>query len=56
MGAMSFEGEYVQDTSKSDGQYRKPASNARLVAALEKQGLEFEFTPFKEGVSAHVLV
>ncbi|WOO80175.1 GDP-L-fucose synthase [Vanrija pseudolonga] len=54
MTAMSYEGEYVQDTSKSDGQYRKPASNAKLVAELAKQGLEFEFTPFQEALQESV--
>lgn len=34
------------DTSKADGQYRKPASNAKL---LELTG-GFEFTPFHEAL------
>jgi hypothetical protein len=33
------------DTTRSDGQFRKPASNKRL---LELMG-GFEFTPFQEG-------
>ena len=33
------------DPSKADGQYRKTASNAKLM----KQIPDFEFTPFEEG-------
>ncbi|RSH82205.1 hypothetical protein EHS25_006138 [Saitozyma podzolica] len=40
--AIGFQGDYRFDTSKADGQFRKPASNAKL---LEKLG-DFEFTPF----------
>jgi GDP-L-fucose synthase len=33
------------DTTKADGQHRKPASNAKLLALLP----DFEFTPFETG-------
>ncbi|OBZ66782.1 GDP-L-fucose synthase [Grifola frondosa] len=48
--AMDFTGEYVFDTTKSDGQFRKPASNKRL---LELMG-GFEFTPFEEALNSTV--
>ena len=35
------------DTTKADGQYKKTASNAKLVKYLP----EFVFTPFEEGQS-----
>jgi len=44
--AMNFKGEIVCDTSKSDGQYKKTASNFKLRKYLP----EFEFTPFKEAM------
>lgn len=34
------------DTSKSDGQYRKPASNDKLMNLLP----DFKFTPFRQGM------
>ncbi len=43
--ALKFKGEYTFDTSKADGQFRKPASNKKL---LELTG-GFEFTPFEQG-------
>ncbi|KAL1412058.1 hypothetical protein Q8F55_003055 [Vanrija albida] len=52
--ALGFEGEYVQDASRPDGQYRKPASNAKLVGLLEDQGLVFEFTPFEQALQESV--
>ena len=33
----------------ADGQFRKPASNAKLAGLLEKSGVKFEFTPFETG-------
>ena len=36
------------DTSKADGQFRKPASNKRLVSLI---GPDFRFTPFEQGES-----
>ena len=43
--AMDFKGEVVQDTSKSDGQFKKTASNAKLRKYLP----DFKFTPIKQG-------
>ncbi|KDQ50973.1 hypothetical protein JAAARDRAFT_164231 [Jaapia argillacea MUCL 33604] len=40
--AMGFKGEYTFDTTRADGQYRKPASNAKLLKLMGG----FEFTPF----------
>ncbi|CAG0890908.1 unnamed protein product [Cyprideis torosa] len=44
--AMEFSGEIIQDTSKSDGQFKKTASNAKLRKYLP----DFTFTPFKEAI------
>ncbi|KAL5009701.1 hypothetical protein ScPMuIL_012006 [Solemya velum] len=44
---MEFKGEVVLDTSKSDGQFKKTASNAKL----RKYRPDFKFTPFKEEYS-----
>lgn len=35
------------DTSKADGQFRKPASNKKLLSLIG----DFKFTPFHEGAS-----
>lgn len=42
---MEFKGEVVYDKSKSDGQFKKTASNAKLRKYLP----EFKFTPMKQG-------
>ncbi|KAF6101526.1 hypothetical protein HJG60_019683 [Phyllostomus discolor] len=44
--AMDFRGEITFDTTKSDGQFKKTASNRKLRAYLP----EFRFTPFKQAV------
>ena len=44
--AMEFKGEVVFDTTKSDGQFKKTASNLKLRSYLP----EFHFTPFKEAI------
>ncbi|XP_075405294.1 GDP-L-fucose synthase isoform X6 [Tenrec ecaudatus] len=44
--AMDFHGEVIFDTSKSDGQFKKTASNGKLRAHLP----DFQFTPFKQAV------
>lgn len=44
--AMDFKGKVVQDTSKSDGQFKKTASNAKLRKYLP----DFKFTPFDKAV------
>ncbi|KAI0791452.1 hypothetical protein BC629DRAFT_1509653 [Irpex lacteus] len=48
--ALKFKGEYTFDTSKADGQFRKPASNKKL---LELTG-GFEFTPFEQALDETV--
>ncbi|CAG8709382.1 327_t:CDS:2, partial [Acaulospora morrowiae] len=40
--ALNFEGNYSFDTSKADGQYKKTASNEKLLRYLP----DFKFTPF----------
>eukprot|EP00474_Spongospora_subterranea_P008938 CRZ09396.1 hypothetical protein [Spongospora subterranea] len=49
--AMEFKGEVVFDTSKSDGQYKKTASNAKLKSLLSKP---FVFTPMSTGLETTV--
>ncbi|XP_052604013.1 GDP-L-fucose synthase isoform X1 [Peromyscus californicus insignis] len=44
--AMDFRGEVTFDSTKSDGQYKKTASNGKLRAYLP----DFRFTPFKQAV------
>ncbi|XP_015994716.2 GDP-L-fucose synthase isoform X1 [Rousettus aegyptiacus] len=44
--AMDFHGDITFDTSKSDGQFKKTASNGKLRAYLP----DFRFTPFKQAV------
>jgi len=46
--AMNFEGKVVFDTTKSDGQYKKTASNKKLKALYP----DFAFTPMEEGIKA----
>lgn len=50
--AVGFEGDYSFDTSKADGQYRKPASNKKLLDLMGG----FEFTPFEKGKLRSFLV
>jgi len=47
---MDFKGEYKWDTSKADGQFKKTASNAKLVKYLP----DFEFTPFEQAMRESV--
>ncbi|KAI0305358.1 GDP-L-fucose synthetase [Multifurca ochricompacta] len=44
VAAIGFKGEYRFDPSRADGQFRKPASNQKLLSLL---GNKFEFTPFE---------
>ena len=44
---MDFKGVYVWDPTKADGQFRKPASNRKLLNLIGG----FEFTPFQQGMS-----
>ena len=41
---MNFEGKIIFDTTKSDGQYKKTASNKKL----QSLNPEFKFTPIQE--------
>ena len=43
--AMRLKGEYVFDTTQAEGQFRKPASNKKLISLIG----EFQFTRFDEG-------
>ncbi|KAF8495163.1 epimerase-domain-containing protein [Russula emetica] len=55
--AFDFKGEVRFDTSKSDGQYRKPASNEKLIRLMRetsKDNEEFKFTPFEQGLKESV--
>ena len=45
--AFNFKGNIVFDTSKSDGQYKKTASNKKLMSYLPN----FRFTPLSEALA-----
>ncbi|KAG8867925.1 hypothetical protein FRB97_002891 [Tulasnella sp. 331] len=48
--AVGFDGNYSFDTSRADGQFRKPASNAKLLKLIG----DFKFTPFEEALDETV--
>jgi len=48
--ALDFQGEYLFDSTRADGQFRKPASNAKLLGLIG----EFKFTPFEQALDATV--
>ncbi|BGP57861.1 hypothetical protein JCM8202_000459 [Rhodotorula sphaerocarpa] len=48
--AVGFEGEVTWDSSKADGQYKKTASNEKLMKYLP----DFKFTPFDEALKESV--
>jgi len=48
--AYKFSGEWKYDTTRSDGQYKKTASNDKLIKYLP----EFKFTPFDEAIQKTV--
>ncbi|KAJ3507493.1 hypothetical protein NMY22_g16911 [Coprinellus aureogranulatus] len=48
--ALDFKGDYTFDTSRADGQFRKPASNKKLLGLMGG----FEFTPFTEALDLTV--
>ncbi|KAK8728958.1 hypothetical protein OTU49_008898, partial [Cherax quadricarinatus] len=48
--AFDFKGEVIYDTSKSDGQFKKTASNDKLKKYLP----DFEFTPIRQGIKETV--
>uniref|UniRef100_A0A6Q2XFQ6 GDP-L-fucose synthase n=1 Tax=Esox lucius TaxID=8010 RepID=A0A6Q2XFQ6_ESOLU len=45
--SLGFKGQVTYDTTKADGQFKKTASNAKLMRYLPN----FTFTPFKQGVT-----
>ncbi|KAF8726482.1 hypothetical protein AX14_007829 [Amanita brunnescens Koide BX004] len=48
--AVGFEGNYTFDTSRADGQFRKPASNKKILSLMGG----FQFTPFNEALDETV--
>jgi GDP-L-fucose synthase len=48
--ALDFKGEYKFDATRSDGQFRKPASNEKLLKLMGG----FEFTPFEQALQSTV--
>ena len=38
------------DTTKADGQYKKTASNEKLMRLLRETNSDFAFTPLEEGI------
>lgn len=44
---MGFEGKVIFDTSKPDGQFRKPTDNSNLLKVI---GTDYKFTPLEEGL------
>ncbi|KAL9558004.1 hypothetical protein MBANPS3_001104 [Mucor bainieri] len=48
--AMDFQGEYAFDSTKADGQYKKTASNDKLMKYIP----DFEFTPFDVAIKESV--
>jgi GDP-L-fucose synthase len=48
--AHNYQGQIVYDTSKSDGQYKKTASNKKLRSLYK----EFQFTPFERAIQETV--
>ncbi|GBE85463.1 hypothetical protein BKA93DRAFT_865839 [Sparassis latifolia] len=49
--ALDFRGEYRFDATLADGQFRKPASNKKLLALV---GGDFQFTPFEQALHESV--
>jgi len=50
VSTMGFKGKLVFDTSKADGQYKKTASNKKLMSLYP----DFKFTPFNEALKETV--
>jgi len=48
--AVGFEGNYTFDTTRADGQFRKPASNKKLLTLMGG----FQFTPFDQALNQTV--
>lgn len=49
--AFGIEGQYKFDTTRADGQFRKPATNAKLLGLV---GSDFKFTAFDEALQETV--
>ena len=43
---MNFKGNVIFDTTKPEGQFRKPSDNSKLMSYLPN----FKFTPIEEGL------
>jgi GDP-L-fucose synthase len=43
---MNFKGDVIYDSSKPDGQFRKPSDNSKIKSYLPN----FKFTPIYEGL------
>lgn len=50
VSAFEFKGKVVWDSSKPDGQYRKPSSNKKIMSYLP----DFKFTPIEDGIKETV--
>ncbi len=50
VSALKFQGKVVWDTSKPDGQFRKPSDNSKM----KKYFPDFKLTPLKEGIEKTV--
>jgi len=48
--AFGFNGEWIYDTTRSDGQFKKTAANGKLKKYLP----DFQFTPFEEAIKKSV--
>jgi GDP-L-fucose synthase len=48
--ALKFQGKVVWDTSKPDGQFRKPSDNSKM----KRHFPDFKLTPLKEGIEKTV--
>lgn len=48
--AVGYEGDYRFDTTRADGQFRKPASNKKLLSLIG----DFQFTPFEKALEESV--
>lgn len=46
----NYEAMLTYDTTKSDGQYKKTATNKRLTKFLADNNIEFKFTPIEKGL------
>ncbi|KAH8112238.1 epimerase-domain-containing protein [Phellopilus nigrolimitatus] len=49
-----FKFDMAWNREAADGQFRKPASNAKLAGLLQKSGVNFRFTPFDQALQETV--